>query len=487
MIPSPPQERPAAPTATPSPRVPGGEAHRRGPLLGIAWLGSSFDAAVFRGPAVLGNWTASGPVRTVEEFAAALDRMLGALKFTGTETLLLLEHDQFIHRAESAPSFSESAARSYLQARVERHERECGEPVWCAQRTVSARQDASFMLHLLPTAFFEHLNQVLAARGLDLTRIYPLAVPLQLEIDALVAGTDDPMLVATEMSGITTILVGRSKNRLAFARTIRASWTDEPVRVSVEVNRSLLYAKQQLGTVVGRMRLFGADPGVEAVRAQCGENREIASESPRPVQWLKAAAGLAPRDPLNLVAGHLQRKRQRKLLRSGLAAACWLGLASMVVTAWSDQTVRSAELSRYATLKAREATLRTDYDRLLRRNAAMEADRAFVREAVGSRMPPVPGKTLGYFASILPKGIRLTEFDIEWSATAGHWVFRVSGTVEGEEEEAHAILDALQQQLEHGPLRAQITEPARVLAALPSPSNGAGVFGFAMGGTLFEN
>jgi len=487
MISPPELENPAVPQAPAAPRAAGRSRGRRRSLLGIAWLGPSLDAAVFAGSSIQARWTAPAPVGSIEEFAAVLPEMLAALEFPGTETLLLLEHDQFIHRAEAAPSASESVARTYLRARVARHERECGEPVWCAQRMASARQDASFMLHLLPAAFFEHLNQVLAARGLDLARIHPLAVPLQLEIDELAAASEQPVLVAAEISGMTAILVGRSGNRPAFSRTIRASWADEPVRVGVEVNRSLLYAKQQLGTSVDRIRLLGRGPAVDAVRARCGGGREIQAEDPRPVAWLQAVARLAPGDPMNLVAGHLQGKRRKRLLRSGMAAACWLGLASLAVTIWSDQTVRRGERERFAAISARETVLRGDYGRLLLRDAAMRGEREFIQEAADRRLPPVPGRTLAYIAGLLPKGLRLSEFQVDWDSSASRWTFQAAGTIEGDEESSHAALENLQQQLERSPIQARFTEPPRTLTALPSPSNGPELFGFSMGGTLFEN
>jgi hypothetical protein len=480
------QERPAAPAPLPT-RSGAGNAHSRKAALAIAWLGQSVEAAVFRGAARVGGWASSGAVATVSDFEAVLGDMLAALEFKGTDTLLLLEHEQFIHRVESAPSFSEAAARSYLQARVARHERECGEPVWCAQRTVSARQDASFMLHLLPTAFFDHLNQVLASRGLTLSRVYPLIVPLQYEVDAVAGAADEPVLVAAEMSGVTTILVGRSGGRLTFARTIRASWADEPVRVGVEVNRSLLYAKQQLGIVVRKVRLFGADAGVEAVRARCSEGREIAAADPHPLDWLQSIAGLAPHDPLNLVAGHLRRNRRRRLLRAGVAAALWLGLASMAVSAWSDGLARRAGAQSFAALRSREVALRADLDRLTRRREAMERDRKFISEATGLRMPPVPERALGYLAAMLPKSARLAEFKVAWDPSESRWAFHAAGTIEGDEDDAHAALDQVQQQLERSPLRAHFNETPRVLAALPVPPDSPSLFGFNMGGTFFED
>jgi hypothetical protein len=340
---------------------------------------------------------------------------------------------------------------------------------------------------MLPIAFLDRLNRILGARGIVCARIFPLVVPLLLEIDSMGCGTGEPALVAAESTGTTTLLVGKPGGQLVFSRTLRASWALEPTRIGVEANRSLLYAKQQLGAVVAKVRLFGSEAGAAAVRARCGDQREIVSGAPRVHEWIASAASVPAGDPGNLVAGLFRRRRRAKLVRLGLIAACWLVLASVAVTTWADRAIAASERQGFEALQAREGALRADLGRLERRRNEMARNEELARESAGVRLPPVPARALAAIASLIPKEMRLTEFRVDRDPVTAAWSFRMYGTIESDEETAQGALAALGQQLEQGPLRARITIPGRNLTVVQAHDGGPTLLAFEFGGTLLEN
>jgi hypothetical protein len=484
-----PSGRPDGDRPAPAPRS-GRRARRSGQTLGIAWLHGSLTAAVFRRQTLERDCAISRPVHTVEEFGGALDEVLASLDFAGTEVFLVLEHERFSHQTEAAPTLSESAARTFLKARIARHEKDHGRVVWSAQKTISARQESTYLLHFLPVEFFDHLNQAVLARRLELTRILPLVVPLQSALASLPGGSrNQPVLVAADMGLATTVLVGTPEGRVAFARTLRVSWAAEPGRVGVEVNRSLLYAKQKLGTVVNRISLLGSDEATAEVRAKCGEGKEITAQPAAPTNWLQAVAGLSPRDPANLLAGHLQWQHRRGLVRRALGTAGWLGLVLLAAAAWTDLESARAEDRRFARLRTEAPMLRAECDRLAGRNREVMHQREFIEQLANGRLPPVPERFLAYLASVAPADGQWTDFRVERDEASGGWSFRLAGTIETDAETARASLGSLHQRLETGPFRAHFPEAARFVTATRndgdrSPSESQS---FNLGGTLFEN
>lgn len=461
----------------------------RGFTLGLAWLHGSLDAAVFRRQTMVADWTCPSPVRTLDEFAAALDQALAALDFAGAELFLVLDHDSFIHRMEAAPSFSEDGARTYLQGRVNRYEMEGGRMLWASQKMALARQDSSYLLHLLPVSFYDRLNQIMLVRRLNLTRILPLVVPLTLELEALPAVKDEMTLLAAETGAATTLIIGRPGGGIVLARTILGSWRDESARVGVEINRSLLYAKQQFGTVVDRIWLLGGDEATEEVRAKCGPAKEIMARPTKPVDWLRLVAKLSPRYSVNLVAGRLRRERGQAFFRRALIAACWLALMFVAVDFGTRMKGGNEERRRLAALGADETPLRAERGRLEKRNNDVERDRAFDRQVLGERLPPVPGHFLAYLAGILPKEMRLTDFNAKWDGSSGGWSSSIGGRVEADPETARVEVAALQERLEKGPFHAHLESigrggvPAAAISASASPPSQT----FSLEGGLFEN
>src|SRR5688500_8760007 len=116
---------------------------RNDSVLSILWVHGEFQAAVSRRQTHVGSWQSPTAVTTLPAFETALDEALGALDFGGGDVSLILEHDQFQHRSEQAPAFSEAATRAFLKGVVSRLEEKDGPQLWVSQRTHSVRNEAS--------------------------------------------------------------------------------------------------------------------------------------------------------------------------------------------------------------------------------------------------------------------------------------------------------------------------------------------------------
>jgi hypothetical protein len=463
---------------------------RSSDVLGLAWLHGTLHASVFHRQLATKSWVSETPVHTLEEFEAALDVALRTLGFSGTEVFLVLEHDAFVHQAEYAPAFSESAARAYLRGRIERYEKEREPVLWISQRTVSARQEAAFLLHLLPSAFYGRLNGFLLARRLDLTRILPLVVPLQLVLDSGSTPKDQPVLVVAEAGDATTLMVSRANGELVFARTMLARWQTDSERIAVEVNRSLLYAKQQFGAVVEHIQLLGAvaEKPQGDVLAKCGSGKQLTVRATSVTDWLQAVARLSQRHPVNLVVGYLGRKRRQQFLRRALLAACWLGLGLMMLDAWSRIGTWEAENSRWQSLAANHEAMNAEVIRLEERNAVVTRQNEIVVQTVDGRLPPVPSRFLAYLGSVRPPEMQFTDFNVSWDAAADRWSFRLEGQIEGDEELAREGVAAFQRLLAKSPFRARFSDSVRSLTVVAGSGLGIPTAQrFALEGGLFED
>ena len=460
-----------------------------GDILGIGWLHGSFHLAVFRRLKTVGSWSAPELVKTLPEFEAAIDTGLEELKFAGTEAFLLLENEQFVHQIEATPPFSDSLAKNFLSGRVQRYEKENAPVLWVSQPAGTAKKERSFILHMLPKSFYEAINRLLLERRLDLTRIIPLVVPVQRELDRFPIAKGRPVLVAVEAGGATVVMVSKVGEELLFARNILATWSADPGRIGVEINRSLLYANQQFGNTVDRVWLLGQDNHATAqVNAKCGTGRQITVLPTSPVEWLQSAAKLAPRQPINLVAGHLRRKGRQSSVRRGVLIATWVGLALLSVDAWFAGKAWRQEQQQYVQLQVRESKMGEERAHLMERNRAVERERAFVQQVNNDRLPAVPGKFAAYVSSVLPDQMRLTELTVKWEEGSG-WTFRLEGVVEADEETSHEVVASLQRLLARSALRVHSNELPRAAAAV-SRNPGLPVSEtqkFAVEGGMLEN
>jgi hypothetical protein len=457
--------------------------------LGIVWLRGTLHIGVRRQRKTLGTWSATEPVRTVEEFAAALDKALAELKFEGTDTFLVYEGDQFTHQPEAAPTFSASAAKAYLDGRIARYVKERGPVLWVAQPTIGPKEEKAFLLHLMPQSFYNELRRVFLPRRLDLTRILPMIVPLQREMNGFPIARGTPALVAAELGEATIIIVAQSHGPLLFTRTILASLEQAPERVAIEINRSLLYAKQQFNASVDRIWLVTrTGRATEEVTAKCGAGKVVMVLPTQPDEWVANASRVVRNQPVNLIAGYLRRKRHAQFIRYGLIAIGWLTMANFVQHLWQANDAWRVEKQRLLAVQARESELADERDRLQARNQTLERERNLRQHIEDAALPPVPAKVLGYLAGVLPADARLTEFSVRWSAEDAAWLFLCEGVINGDDETARETIDGLKRQLERSPLRVRFNEAQGPATRMASAGYvGVGQQRFNLEGRLFEN
>jgi hypothetical protein len=478
------------PNNSSSVKVPRAFTRRNSDTLGLAWLNGALHAGVFRKHAMIASWQAENPVPGLEEFEAALDAATEALSFKGSEVFLVLAHEQFVHQPEQAPAFSEAASRSYLRGRVERFEKEREQVLWVSQKTLSVRQEAAFLLHMLPSTFYGKLNSLLLSRRLDLTRILPLSVPLQLLLEPLITDKNQAVLLAADGGGATTIIAARPGEQLLFSRSMLTRWDTDPARLGVEVNRSLLYAKQQFATVIDKIWLLGdaTEQVRNEVQTRCGAGKDVAVRATTPYDFLQVIDRLTPRHPVNLVAGYLGRKRRLQFIRRAVVGGCWLGFTLLALDSWSRANNWDAERSRLQQLQADETGLHTERDNLIKRNADAQSQRDFLRVAVDDRLPPVASKFLAFWAGVQPQEMYLYDFSVKWEPATQGWGFRAEGFIEGDEDVARDHLSALQKQLTRGAFSASIAEGARALVPVGTPGTDTiSNHRFILEGVLFEN
>ncbi len=457
--------------------------------LGIAWLHGTFQAVTYLRQEPVTAWVSPTPVLTAEDFASALSTALTALKFTGVDTFLLLAHEQFTHQNEQAPPAAE-AARIYLRTRVEKFEQENKIRVLSVhQRTASARQDWSFLIHLLPSDFHEKLITALRTPHLELTRIVPLSVPLQILLDRLCPEDQKPQVLAIDTGNATSLLIGPPREKPYISRTITVSMAVDAARIGTEINRSILFAKQQFAAQIDDIHLLGesADQALQEIQARSGPGKTCHAHLITGGHLLDATATLPIKHPVNLVADHLSRIRRNKFIRQLALAASWALLLASASQTFQYLEKSSRETQHLTALSAQQETMEQERAALSAQLTENELQKQLGAQTAATTLPPVPEKAFPYFTSQIPDEIRLSEATIRRDSENSAWLLHFDGQIEADPETASDILTSLQRQLTRSPLSTHFVEQARALVASPSPQHDARpVQRFSLQAALFQ-
>lgn len=466
-----------------------GEGRTRRGILGIAWVHGVFCAGVYKRNNRIAGWNAPEPVHTLDEFAAALDAALEALRFRGVEAFLVLEHPELKHLVEKAPAFSERAARTYLKNLMRRRSEE-GEPLlWDWQRLSGSRDASVWQIHQLPRRFYDSIDEILLARRLELDRLHPFSTAVQQLLLKQIRRAGKPILIACRAGDATALAIGNERGEPLLSRTTISTWETNPDRVALEINRSLLFARQQFGIQVERVLFagFGAETAVESLRARFPGEQETATVLATPLHWLDAVRQINRRQSADLLTLHLRRRRRYRIIRSLIVTGGWLLLGAAGWHAYDQARAWQAERAYLENLGRREASLRETYEALAARDAELAEARAFLTAVNEGQLPPLPGKFLVYLASLLPTEARLTEFSVEWDPERLGWKFAFDGTIEADESTARQAENQIRRQLTQGPFRARLAPQAAPGSVLTFGGQNTGSQRFTLEGTIFEN
>jgi hypothetical protein len=241
----------------------------------------------------------------------------------------------------------------------------------------------------------------------------------------------DVALLAGETGGSTTLVVGRSDGQILLARTLTGTWNDEPERLALDMNRTILFANQQYGNAgIKGVWLFGpgAEEKTKLLQTQIQFPVSVSPVPYEPYYWATEALKLRPEFTPNILSRQMQKAPQRRVLATVVAVCTLLVLtASLAASAYF---LKQAKLEG-GTIKAlsRQVDRLQSRERdLLSMDAELSRKRQVIKLILGERPPPTPAWLLAYLSEAVPSDLVVTNFQIK--ELDDRYRVRLGGTVQ---------------------------------------------------------
>src|SRR5262249_22383180 len=194
------------------------------------------------------------------------------------------------------------------------------------------------------------------------TSVLPPAAVLHHQMTQLPIDDDEVALLAAETGGSTHLVIGRSDGQILLARSLPGTWNEEPERLALDLNRTILFANQQFGSsVVQGVWLFG--PGAEQ---QCPIVRDHIQfpVSPSPVAydpfyWATEALKLRPEHTPNFISLAQQKAPQRRVFAKVVAASTIIVAAAALGASYYFARQARNEAANIKRLTEREVKLQS--------------------------------------------------------------------------------------------------------------------------------
>lgn len=432
-------------------------------VLSLSLLNERLAAiAVHRGAAA-GTWQRPAPVTDVSDFTAVMREAVRQTGYAGTIATLVIAHQRLAQQLVETPPIKGQNLRSFLDRRVQQLKPFPTDAAWSYQPTQPTRNGPSLLLHLLPKPFLDQIVQSGQVADVKFVRVVPATAVLQRQLAALPLGPDEAALLAAETGGTTTVVIGRREGQIYLGRTLSNDWTTHGDRVGVDINRTILYVKQQFGVTVGSVWLFGsgAESQLRLLQTTLRLPVQVSPVPPAPLYWAQEAAKIPVDDTSNLISTEqLQAPRRRVLLRVTTALVALLALLALV-TAGGVQFVLVDRTRQLRALESRASQLHERRAALQQREREFLQQKEFVKVVSEERPQPVPGWFLGYLGNALPRDLYLSRFRLYRDEDL--WRVELEGALQpttntAPAQAAAAAVAGLKDNLAQGPFHVRFTE-----------------------------
>lgn len=389
---------------------------RKTTTLSVSWLNNQFKAVAVHRGRVEATWERPGISDGPGNFENFVREAAAHTNYHGHSVTLVLAHPRLVQQLVDAPPVKGAALQKIIQRHAQQQKVFPGEAVWASQTSPYGKGLQQVILHLFPRQVLNQMIQGCRRVGLDLTSVLPPSAVLHHQLTQLPLDEDEVALLAAETAGSTHLVIGRRDGQILLARTLPGTWNEEPERLALDLNRTILFANQQFGaTVVQGVWLFG--PGAER---QCEVVRDHiqfpVTSSPIPYEpfyWATEALKLRPEHTPNFISLAQQKAPQRRVFARVVGATTVMAAVATLGASYYFNRQANQEQVNVNKLSQRVKTLQTQRAELQQLDAEMARKKQVISLVQGDRPPPTPAWFLGYLSEALPPDLVVTNFAIK--------------------------------------------------------------------------
>lgn len=431
-----------------------GKAARRD-TLSLAWIDQHLELAAFHKDTQVTPIYSFENIVGIGELGQCLARFIDQTGFRGRQAQCVIDGEPLASATESLPPSKPRQQKLYLRQKARRIELESKPIIWESQGLASSKKSPKCLMHYISRAELDELARLFQRRQIALTHLTPASSLATKAIKRLLGKIDAPTLVAIRAGAGTKLFAVDSDEQLEFVRALNVEGSGEGERGAIEVNRCLLYARQQFGQPIERLALVGdaLTAARESIRQLLGQTVSIVHFQSDQALWLKPIARLAP---INLAKeGMLKRRYARLRQASVLAAYASLSAACLHYAYGAEQAWKAAKRD-IARLSAAESSMESILQTQGEVQARAERLERFIANTERLDRPPVERALLAYLSRALPRDLWLQELEIAWNPADQIWNVRLLVQSESRISEVVAMGRQLQRSLEESPLRFQL-------------------------------
>ena len=406
--------------------------------IGVSMLYGKFTAAVYDRGAPGRSWDCPYPVEDVESFKKALGEAVSNLKYTGKFISFVIEDEKLEHVFVQSPTLSKKDMRAFLERRVDQEKTFEGPAAYSYSTADSPKGGSAIILNVMEKAYLKGMMDTCFEMGLNPFQMFPLVTVVGKKAHKLLASAEEIGAVVAQAGGRLALVIARGDGSILFERFLNyePSRPEDFERTGRELNRSILFAKQQFGVAAASVHFIGDFPDefVQAIVGQVDLPLNRAEPEAGPAHIVADGLRIPARDVSNLVPHDVQTKPRRDMLvkiSAVMIAILWL--SSVAVGAFLEWAIQSKR-GDLANAQDRFNVVAKDHDVWESKAIRFALIKTSIANFRKERKPPVPGWLLSWLGEATPDGLILKKVSAQREGAG--WAIRIEGISEKEHSQA---------------------------------------------------
>ncbi|MDQ8203039.1 hypothetical protein [Pelagicoccus sp. SDUM812003] len=427
--------------------------------LAVAWIRSRFECAAVRKGSVVSELLVHDDCLTSDRFEEQLDRAVETFHFIGTKAELLIDGGLLESNTVTLPPASTRQQQAFIREKVKRFQLDQGSLIWESQRIAASKAGQRTLIHSISKQAFSELEAQFDRRGLALKKALPFTGTAGKPFKDITTPSDSASIILAPVGSTYKILAVDHAGDLQFARDLNKENGTNPQRVAVEINRCILFTRQQFGKPVSQI----VTVGLQAARFKTVIRNQLQGEIPiihrktTKTLWLDQ---LANSHAFNLAHESVMQDRKRRLRKILSTCVCLILGASMLGYAYQVEDQLKSTRQQLTRLADKESEMMAVVEAAEQRDQMAAQLQAFLQETTGFDRPPIERAFLAFLSNELPADTWISELALTWQAAQSSWSLRLLLYCEADTATAERRRETLLSTLERSPFAFHSSESA---------------------------
>ena len=450
----------------------------------ISWIYEEFIICKFSRNKMIDSWTAPFPVINLDDFDRCLVEAKNAINIKAhSQVSIAFESDLHTHSFLELPPMSRKDIEQYLARNIDKEKNFSEKAAWSYRSTPHGSSGEGVLLHIMPEKVLQNIIYTCEKHKLEPRKILPLTEIMGQHIPRLPSIDEGIIILVALFKQHVEIVVADGRGESYFVRELSFDWSgDNLQRLKLDIERTLLYSKQQYGNACD-IWIMGKDAiqVAESINQEFTIPVEADPQSSDSGFWANEINFLPNRISSNFVPNSLRASFTR---RAAIQMGVWAAASSVIAAIATSLITESMRLDGNQLLQQDVASLERKYDQLQQQYRKLSNEQEQVNLLLETS-DPVPVWFLYDLGNLVPDSMFLSSAVMEFESNT--WKFILEGANNPTLANAASELEILEDKLQSAPWNARVSPAWRtdwLYKLQQGKANDDGLLAFRMEGTL---